>query len=78
MDIKINEDPGFEIPGDNPQEINRHIFKKGRHEAMGGPTFYTQGHGYGPYKNQNRIHGFPPSGRFRDAVADELGVDDQE
>ncbi len=52
MDIKLNDDPGFEIPGDDPMDQNRHCFKKGRHEFMGGPIVYEQGSGY-KYKALN-------------------------
>jgi len=93
MEIEMNEDPGFEIPGDDPMDIARHRFRKGRFEFMaGGPIIYEQGHGYKMREfnidtmqpeektcvNQTRYRGYAPGDAMHDPIAKELGVDVQE
>lgn len=78
--IPINNDPGFEIPGDDPLDIARHRFRKGRFEFMGGPVIYTQCHGYdGMMNNERKRSMFSPASNWtNDPISVELGVDVQE
>ena len=78
MDIKINDDPGFETPGSDPMDQARHCFKKGRLEFMGGPIVYEQGQNYKGLMNNNRRRLSSPDLSTSDPIARELGVDVQE
>ena len=72
--LPLGNPPTSEVVQVDPLERARSVFRKGRHEAMGGPTFFTQD---GMTDNARRC-GYPPSARFQDPVAEELGVDSQE
>jgi len=54
---------------------NRHTWRKGRLEFMGGPVNYCQGNGVEGYEDQNREMGNLPQGVNQDPMARDLGVD---
>lgn len=72
--IGLSSVPTSELPVEDPLDRARRVWRKGRHESMGGPTFFTQ---YGDDEN-NRICGYPPSGGAKDPIAHDMGLDDQE
>lgn len=77
-DIHISDAPTSELPIKDSLDLARHVWKKGRHGSMGGPTVYTQGHGAPGYENQGRSISYTPAGYRRDPIADDLGLDIQE
>jgi len=79
MEIKLNEDPGFETPGSDTLDINRHLFKKGRLEFMGGPVYYEQGQNVkGLMNNERRCTYAYPMGYKADPMAQDMHVDTTE
>lgn len=75
----MNEDPGFETPGSDPLDINRHLFKKGRLEFMGGPVYFEQGQNVnGLMNNERRCNMAYPMSYKVDQIAQDLGVDTTE
>lgn len=77
-DIELANPPTSEPPIKDSLDLARHVWRKGRHEAMGGPTVYTQGHGAPGYVNNNRKMGFPPAALDRDPMIVNLQTDVQE
>jgi len=86
MKIEMNDDPGFETPGSDPLDINRHLFKKGRLEFMGGAVYYEQGQnvtsgaslfseGKKLMNNERNCNYAYPMGAKTDPMAHDLQVD---
>lgn len=72
--IELANPPTSEPEVKDSWDRARSIWRKGRHEAMGGFTWFTQD----GRDNNNRTMGYPPAGRARDPYIDELGMDVQE
>ncbi len=77
-DIEIANPPTSELPVRDSLDRARFVFRKGRHESMGGTTVYTQGHGVEGYENQVRLPGYCPSNVAADPISKDLYVDHQE
>lgn len=77
-DIHISDCPTSELPVKDSLDLARSVFRKGRHESLGGYTVYTQGHNTPGYENQSRVDGYYPGCSTEDKMASDLGVDNQE
>lgn len=76
-EIRIQLTPG--MTPDEKMERNRHVFKKGRLEFMGGPVYYEQGHGVEGFENQHREckYAYPMAANV-DPVSHDFDVDTTE
>jgi hypothetical protein len=77
--VELAAPPTSELPVRDELDKNRRVWRKGRMEWMGGPTYFTQGHDHDGYEDNNRLNGYlSPNGMCVEKIVRDIGTDMQE